>query len=218
VVVPDARLIATCPGEGLVVEIERGGGGRVLANVGAGVNPIAVDPSGDAVLVGFGNDANDQILRVPLDGGAVQVVADGLPVLNGFAVGPDDALYVPTGGAGGILGSGGLGRVDLTTGTFEQLDLHFADPATTGFSFACGVDVAADGTVFVAQCANAAVFAVDPTTGAVTLVGSGPSGIADNVAVMADGRVLLSSFFGPTLGVFTPQGGGYSPSSVTVGG
>jgi streptogramin lyase len=225
VVVPGGDLVATCPGEGLVVRIDTGdtGGtgearGSVLADVGTGVNPIALDPSGDAVLVGFGTEVDDRLLRVPLDGGPVTVVADGLPVLNGFAVGPDGALYVPTGGGGGIFGTGGLGRIDLDTGAFEQLDLHFPDPATTGFNFACGVDVAADGTVFVAQCFDAAAFAVDPSTGAVTLVGRGVSGIADNVAVLADGRVLLSGFFGPTLSVFTPQGGGYSRSSVSVGG
>lgn len=218
VVVPGGDLVATCPTEGLVVRIPRGGTGQVLADVGKGVNPIAVDPAGDAVLVGFGTDADDRLLRIPLDGGPVSVVADGLPVLNGFAVGPDGALYVPTGGGGGIFGTGGLGRVDLTTGTFEQLELQFPDPATTGFSFACGVDVATDGTVFVAQCLDAAAFAVDPATGQVTLVGKGVAGIADNVAVLADGRVLLSGLFGSTLSVFTPQGGGYSRSSVTVGG
>ncbi|MCZ7630983.1 MAG: hypothetical protein M5U19_18920 [Microthrixaceae bacterium] len=127
VVAPGGDLIATCPFTGNVIRVTRGGRAQVLAHVGDGVNPIELDPSGDAVLVGFGTDAHDELLRVPLTGGAVEVVADDLPVLNGFALGPDDRLYVPTGGAGGILGTGGLGVIDLATGNFEQIALSFAD-------------------------------------------------------------------------------------------
>lgn len=218
VVAPDGTLVATCPGEGKVIAIERGGRAHVLADVGRGVNPIALDPSGTAVLVGFGSEEDDRLLRVPLDGGPVQVVADGLPVLNGFSIGPDGRLYVPTGGAAGLLGGGGLGRIDLATGAFEQLDLHFPEAAVTGFAFACGVDVDAAGTVYVAQCASPAVYAVEPATGAVTRVGAAVTDVADNVAVLADGRVLMSGFFGARLTLFAPQGdGAYSGSALDVG-
>lgn len=219
VVAPGGDLIATCPFTGNVIRVTRGGRAQVLAHVGDGVNPIELDPSGDAVLVGFGTDAHDELLRVPLTGGAVEVVADDLPVLNGFALGPDDRLYVPTGGAGGILGTGGLGVIDLATGNFEQIALSFADGSRHGFDFACGTDVATDGTVIVAQCVNPSLWAVDPSTGAVSLIGRSPLPVADNVTILDDGRVLLSGFLGSKVAVFTPAEGGTWDRSVTnVGG
>lgn len=218
VVAPDTTLVATCPVEGLVIAVERGGTARVLADVGRGVNPIALDPSGDAVLVGFGTPDDDRLLRVPLDGADAQVVAQGLPVLNGFDLGPDGMLYAPTGGAGGSFGTGGLARIDLDTGTVEQLDLTFPGSERTGFSFACGVDVAADGTVFVAQCFEPAVFAVDPATAIATLAARAPFDAADNVVVLDDGRIVQSGFFGGRVAVSTPDAGGYSTREVFVGG
>jgi sugar lactone lactonase YvrE len=219
VVAPDGTLVATCPVEGLVVAVQRGGTARVLADVGRGVNPIALDPSGESVLVGFGtDDDDDRLLRVPLDGADVQVVAQDLPVLNGFDVGPDGDLYAPTGGAAGSFGTGGLARVDLGTGVVEQLDLTFPGSDRTGFSFACGVDVAADGTVFVAQCFEPAVFAVDPATSIATLATRAPFDAADNVVVLDDGRIVQSGFFGGRVAVSTPGAGGYSTREVFVGG
>jgi len=69
---------------------------RLLAAVGTGVNPIALDPSGTSVLVGFTYDGDDRLLRVPLDGGPVQVVASGLPALAGFGFGPDGKISFMT--------------------------------------------------------------------------------------------------------------------------
>lgn len=215
VVAPAGDLVATCPSTGEVIRVRRDGRAELIARVGKGVNPIELDPSGDAVLVGFGTDAHDELLRVPLTGGAVEVVADDLPVLNGFSLGPDDRLYVPTGGAGGILGAGGLGVIDLATGEFEQMTLSFTDASRDGFDFACGTDVATDGTVFVAQCVNPSLWAVDPATGAVSLVGRSPLPVADNVTILDDGRVLLSGFLGSRVAVFTPAGDGTWDRSVT---
>lgn len=224
VVMPDTSLVATCPADGTVIRVPRGGTAEVLARVGRGVNPIAVEPSSDPtlpankVLVGFGTDEHDELLRVPVDGGPVEVVADGLPVLNGFGFGPDGILYVPTGGVGGIFGTGGVGRIDPSTGGFTELTLTFAEPGKVGFDFACGADVASDGTVYVAQCLNAAVYAVDPATGAASLVGRSPLDFGDNVLALDDGRVVLSNFFGGQVTVFTPEaGGGWSTAVVRVG-
>lgn len=220
VVVPGGDVVATCPTEGLVIRIPRGGGrATTLANVGRGVNPIALDPSGTSVVVGFGSGDDDRLLRVPLDGGPVTTVAAGLPALNGFGFGPDGLLYVPTGGVPGLFGSGGLGRIDTATGAFTTIPLRFPDePGKRGLQFAVGADVAADGTVYVAQGFNASVYAVDPGTGVARLVGRSPIGVADNVVVLTDGRVLLSSFFGGTVTVFTPGAGGtYSTSVLRIG-
>ncbi|MFZ4433597.1 MAG: hypothetical protein ACOYOQ_10425 [Microthrixaceae bacterium] len=220
VVLPGGDLVATCPTEGLVIRVPRGGGrASVLANVGRGVNPIVLDPSGTSVLVGFGTEDDDRLLRVPLAGGPVQVVAAGLPVLNGFGFGPDGFLYTPTGGTGGLLGTGGLGRIDVATGAFTAIPLTFpGEPGKAGLQFAVGADVGADGTVFVAQGLNAAVYAVDPATGVATLVGRSPLDVADNVLALSDGRVLLSGFFGGKVTVFSPgPGGTYATSVLQIG-
>jgi streptogramin lyase len=216
-VMPDASLVATCPTSGLVVRVPRGGTAEVLDAVGRGANPIVAHPDGDSVLVGFGTEERDELLRVYTDGRATEVVADDLPVLNGFGFGPDGLLYVPTGGAGGLLGTGGLGTIDITTGTFSGIPLAFSEPGKTGFDFACGADVAPDGTVFVAQCANAAAYSVDPATGAAELVGRAATDFVDNVVRLTDGRVLLSSFFGGTATVFTPAGAGWDRSLLAIG-
>lgn len=219
VVLPGGDLVATCPTEGRVIRAGRGTGtSTVLATVGAGVNPIALEPGGTTVLVGFGTDGDGRLLRVPVDGGPVEVVATGLPALNGFGFGPDGLLYTPTGGAAGFLGTGGLATIDPATGTFTPIPLSFpGEPGRTGLDFACGADVADDGTVFVVQCFNAAVYAVDPATGVATLVGRSPGGIADNVLVLDDGRVLISDFFGGSVTVFTPAGGSYTASTLHIG-
>lgn len=220
VVMPDDSLVATCPSSGQVIRFPRGGGAlQLLANVGAGVNPIALDPSGTAVLVGFGTDEGHTLLRVHLDGSPVEVVADGLPALNGFGFGPDGLLYVPTGGVGGLLGgTGGLATIDVSTGAFTPIPLTFDDPAKKGFGFAIGVDVAADGTVYVGQGFSPEVYAVDPHTGHATLVGAAPMSLADNVLVLSDGRVVMSGFLGGDYTVFTPEGsGGWTTSVGHVG-
>lgn len=214
VVAPDESLIATCAGPGTVVRVSRDGTNDVLAHVGLGVNPIALEPGGSAVVVGFGTDDNDELIRVPLDGGPVQVLADGLPVLNGFSFGPDGRLYVPTGGVQGLIGStGGLGVIDTATGEFTKIPLTIPGSSTTGGShdglpFAVGVDVGADGVVYIAQGMNPAVWAVDPGTGVAGLVGRSPLAYADNLAVLGDGRIILSGFVGNQVVLFERDGTG----------
>lgn len=216
-VMPDAALVATCPTTGKVIRVLRAGNAEVLDIVGRGVNPIVAHPSGDSVLVGFGTEDHDELLRVYTDGRPTETVADDLPLLNGFGFGPDGLLYVPTGGAGGLLGTGGLATIDITTGAFTEVPLTFSEVAKTGFDFACGTDVAPDGTVYVAQCSNAAAYAVDPTTGSATLVGRAATDFVDNILRLGDGRVMLSSFFGGTATVFTPSAGGWDRSLLTIG-
>ncbi|MCO5305691.1 MAG: hypothetical protein M9906_07085 [Microthrixaceae bacterium] len=219
VVAPDGSLIATCAGEGTVVRVQRDGAVGVLSVVGRGVNPIALEPGGKAVVVGFGTTDDDRLLRVPLDGGPVEVVADGLPVLNGFGFGPDGRLYAPTGGVEALLGStGGLIAIDVSTGSTEVIPLQFDEPGRTGLAFAVGVDVGPDGTVYIAQGVDPALYAVDPATGHAALVGRSPEAAADNVLVLSDGRILLSGFVGNSVVVFSPDGtGGWIRTVTAVG-
>jgi len=126
---------------------------------------------------------------------SIEVVADGLPVLNGFGFGPDGRLYAPTGGVEALLGStGGLIAIDAATGSTEVIPLQFDELGRTGLAFAVGVDVGPDGTVYIAQGVDPALYAVDPSTGHATLVGTSPEAAADNVLVLSDGRILLSGF------------------------
>lgn len=210
VVAPDGSLVVTCPGDGTVVRIQRNGTKSVLARVGKGVNPIALAPDGTSVYVGFGTADDDKLIRVPLDGSPTRVVASGLPILNGFGFGPDSILYAPTGGAEALLGStGGLMSIDVTTGVANQIPLRFADdPARTGLTFAVGVDVAPDGTVYIVQGVDPRLWAVDPVTGEATLVGRSPLTAADNVAVLSDGRIALSGFVGNGIVIFSPDDSG----------
>ena len=218
VVLPGNDLAATCPTQGLVIRVHRGGAAVVLASVGVGVNPIVLDPSGTSVLVGFTYGGDNRLLRVPLDGSPVTTVASGLPNLSGFGFGPDGYLWVPTGGADGSLGTGGIGRIDISTGAFTPLTLSFpAEPARTGLDFASGIDVAADGTLFAAQALNAAAYAVSPITGAATSLGPSPVNPADNVLTLGDGRVVLSSFSGGSVTVYTPSGPGYATPVLAIG-
>ena len=69
----------------------------------------------------------------------------------------------------------------------------------------------------MAQALNGAVYAVDPDTGVATLVGPSPVGVADNIATLADGRVLLSGLTGGSVGVFSPSGAGFDVTVRPIG-
>ncbi len=215
VIAPDGRVIATCPTEGLVIAIERGGRATRLAAVGRGVNPIVLDPSGTSVLVGFEIAGRRDLLRVPLDGSAVTTVATGLPQINGVDLDSHGRLWAPTGGTDGLLGTGGLGWVDLTTGVFTKVALRFADRSQRGLRLACGVAVGPHDEIYVAQCVSPEVYRVDPTTGFATLVGRPATPVADNIASLPDGRVLMSPFTGNVVTVFDPVA--HTRSTVSIG-
>ena len=218
VVVPGGDLVATCPTQGVIMRVHRGGTSSLLAFVGTGVNPIALDPSGTSVLVGFTYGLDHRLLRVPLDGSPVQTVASGLPALGGFGFGPDGLLYVPTGGTEGALNAGGVGRINVATGAFTQLPLSFpGEPGKVGLDLAIGADVAADGTVFVAQSLNVAVYSMNPTTGVATSIGAPFANVGDNLVVLSDGRVIVSGFSGGGATVFTSSGAGYTASVRPIG-
>ncbi|MEI2638931.1 MAG: hypothetical protein V9F03_08065 [Microthrixaceae bacterium] len=215
----DGTLVATCAGAGGVIKVLPDGRSELLANVGLDVNPIVLEPGGESVIVGFGTEADDRLLRVPLDGSPVQVVATGLPVLNGFGFGPDGLLYAPTGGAASILtGTGGIIAIDVQTGAFHQLPLNFTDGDRSGFNFPSGVEVAPDGTIFVVQSTPAGLFAIDPVTFDVTAVADVPMQFLDNLVLLADGRIVVSGFLGNTIGVLSRNTtGDWDVSAVGVG-
>lgn len=201
VVAPDGSIVFTSPSGGVVGVIHPGGRPRVLATVGIGVNPIALDPSGTSVLVGFGFDARTQVLRVPLDGSPTTVVASDLPTLNSFSIGPDGALWAPTGGVlGGLFGSGGVIRIDLSTGASQELALHLPD-GSTGVKFAVATKWAPGIGLLLMQGLDAAIYLVDPATGATTLYADLPSDIGDNLMVTSSGTIFATGFSGSVMRV-----------------
>lgn len=202
VVTPSGAVVYTSPGTGIVGIVPPGGRPRKLAVVGQGVNPIALDPSGDAVLVGFEKEGSRAaLIRVPLDGSTPTEVASRLPQLNGFAVGPDGLVYAPSGGPAGVLGTGGVLRIDPATGVATPLALTFDEPGRRGFTFAASARFLPDGSLLVLQAVDPALFRVDVGTGSVTRFASLPSTFADNFVVASPELIYVTTFFGQVLKV-----------------
>lgn len=168
------------------------------------------------MLVGFETAGRHDLLRVPLDGGPVSTVADGLPQINGSELDSTGQLWSPTGGTDGALGTGGLIRIDPVTGSFTTVHLSFAAAGQTGLRLACGVTVGPHDEIYVAQCFSPTVYRVDPATGFATVIGRPATSFADNIAALPDGRVLMSSFTTNIVTVFDPVGHS-AQRSVSVG-
>lgn len=196
----DGSIVYTSPFERLVGRIRPDGSTSVVARLAFGPNPIVRDPADPdgAVIVGDGASERGQLVRVFLDGRPPEVIASGLPTLNAFSVGPDGWIWAPSGGLfSAIGGTGGVLRIDPGTGAAEELTLSFPEePARNGFAFPCSAKFGPDGTLYVLQGVEAAVFAVDPDTGVTRRVVDVPGGVADNLAFLAGGRMLVSQFLG----------------------
>lgn len=199
VVLGDGRLVSTSPFGRTVSVTERGGRSTVLARFDRGPNPIALEPGGEAVVVGFEAKPPTTIERVPLDGGPATTLASGLPALNGFDFGPDGFLYAPTGGVAGIFGGGGIAKIDTRSGEWSQLPLAFDEPGKTGLDFAVGIAFGPDRALYALQGISPAVYRVEVATGRATLVALIPTAVGDNLAFGSAGRLFVSTFIQPRL-------------------
>lgn len=206
VVTADGRLVSTSPKGGTVSLTERDGKTTVLAHFDPGPNPIALEPGGQAVLVGFEADEPTTLERVPLDGGKVTTIATGLPALNGFAFGPDGLLYAPTGGASGALGGGGIARIDTKTGQWSPITLSFDEAGKKGLDFAAAIAFGPHGEPYALQGIGPRVYRIDTETGAATLVAKLPTTTGDNLVVAPDGTIFVSTFQQPRLFELRPDG------------
>lgn len=204
IVAPDGTIVFTSPNGNFVGQIRPGGAPEVLAYVGQGVNPIVLEPSGTSVLVGFAFQDGSQLLRVPLDGSPTTVVASGLPALNSFSIGPDGALWAPSGGVGGLLGTGGIVRIDLTTGTWANVPIHLPD-GSTGVKFAVAAKWAPGIGLLLLQGIGAAIFLVDPATGSTTLYADLATDIADNMTITPAGKLYATGFSGAIMEVMADR-------------
>jgi len=212
VVAPDGTIVYTSPQGNIVGRIRPGGSPEVLAAVGQGVNPIVLEPSGTSVLVGFAFQDSSQVLRVPLDGSPTSVVASGLPALNSFSIGPDGALWAPSGGVAGAFGGGGLVRIDLTDGSWQQIPLHLPD-GSSGVKFAVAAKWVPGVGLLLLQGLDAAIYLVDPATGTTVPYADLPTDFSDNMTVTPAGRLFVTGFFGQVMEVHPD----HSVSFVPVG-
>lgn len=211
---PDGSLIYTSPGTGVVGRIVRSGpdAGQVsvLAKMDEpGVNPIALTPDGTAVIVGYGSGEVGRLDRIDLATGDVTVVAAGLPDLNGFAFGPDGAIWAPVGGPlTALTGEGYVIRIDLETGAAAALPLTFpAEPGKRGLSFPVSVKWTPSGKMLALQgIGPGALYEVDPATGVSTRLATLGSDFGDNQTTLPDGRTFVSAFIGGTMTVVGPDG------------
>jgi streptogramin lyase len=202
VIAPDGSIVYTSPGTGVVGRVRRTGplAGRVtkLAQLPAGVNPIALTPDGTAVVVGYGSGDTDRIDRIDLATGVVTVVAVGVPGLNGFSFGPDGGLWAPIGGPlAALTGDAGIVRIDIDNGVVARLPLTFpGEPDKRGIQLGASAKWTPDGRLMVVQGIGAALYQVDPSTGETTRYSTIGTDFGDNEVALADGRIFVSGFFG----------------------
>jgi sugar lactone lactonase YvrE len=187
VVTPDGSMVYTSPLDGIVGRARPGSRPEILAHLNT-PNPIVLEPSGNSVLVAETLLTTSRVLRVPLNGGTTQVVVNGLPPLNSFDLGTDGALYAPSGGIPtAATGTGGVVKLDPATGDYQQLVLKNPDGTSfKGFAMPVAAKFGQDGTLYVLQGINAAVFQVNVTTGVTSRLARLLSPSGDNLAVFSD--------------------------------
>ncbi len=196
VVIDDQGRVVTGLDDGRIVRLgSEGQPTRVLADTRG--RPLGLEwlPDGDLLVC----DAEVGLLRVPRDGGAVEVLVSHvaghrLLLTNNAAVEPDGTIWFTESTrcnplddfVGDVLehnGSGRLLRRDPDGTVEEVLD---------GLSFANGVTLVGDDEVWVAETAAYAIHAVarsGPTAGTARVVTDGLPGFPDNLSTGADGTV-----------------------------
>lgn len=164
---------------------------EVIADVGAGANPIAVRSDG-AVIVGRAGAATG-LWEIDPTGDAAPVELADPGNLNSFDITDDDVLYGPS------LGEAAVVRVDPFTGETSAVvaDVDGAPVALRWHDNRIHVLVLG---------ASTTVDVVDPDSGEVTSSVDTGLTVADNLAVADDGRVFVTGLTEPTVTVLGPDG------------
>jgi streptogramin lyase len=168
------------------------GRSRTVANAGIGVNPIALAPDG-SLRVGHAYLASG-LSHVDPATGAVRVLARDL-ALNGFAFGPDGALYAPR--TDTIPAR--LVRVDPGTGRSTTVSFD-AGLAAVSVRFPPATRGEAATTAYVLMASPPAVRRIDIRTG--RRVGTDlslPLAVDDNMAFAPDGTLYITANVSPTV-------------------
>jgi streptogramin lyase len=111
--------------------VDAGGSPLTVATADEDIGPLAIAPNGDVYYT-----TGTPLFRLPAGGGAPQTVATGFTGTHGLAVAGDGAVLVSDTGGDRVV------RVDPATGASATL-FRTADPR--------GIDVAADGTIYVVE-------------------------------------------------------------------
>lgn len=169
---------------------------EVLANIGAGANPISFADDG-TLYVGRAVTGDGLYEIDPTGREKPREIVASLGNVNAFDVAPNGRIYGPKfGGAG----AGSVVRINPGDGSVEQV--------ATGLNLPFAVKLSADGmTAYVAEAGPPAqVRKVDLTTGALSVLGPVPATIVDNLALGPDGTVYVTLFNKPEIAVLAPDG------------
>ena len=164
------------PGGGLF-EVFRDDRPRIqLAADLQGPNGCCVGPDG---YIYFALVFPGEIRRIPVDGGAIELVAEHLAAPSSCRVGPDHAIYFSQGGSGQIT------RVDPATGELQTI--YEGRPGIDNF------DINADGRICISYYLDGAIYEVLSRTEARELVA--PALLAPYGIAVADGAVQVADGF-----------------------
>ena len=192
VIAPDGSVHWTGWLSGAVGSIAPGGDTtEVIANVGAGANPIAL--RGDGVLVVGRAGGATGLYTVDPTGDSTPVPLSDPGNLNSFDITPDGRFFAP----------------GLNTSTVIELDPDTGEVLRTVASVE-GSPIALrwhDGSIYVLVLSDAArVFRVDPAAGTTELFGATGHTAGDNLAVAEDGTVYVTGLAEPIVTVLDPDG------------
>jgi len=180
-------LVADYDG-GKIIRIDPSSGAQTLVAISPLLEEaadLALVPNGDLIVTSE-DSADPGILRVTPAGVVTRVVgaANGLDRPYGAGLAPDGGVRVVDYSFGP---TGALFNFDPGAGALQTLSTN------NRFFDSLGLDVAPDGSVYVASNAPPQINRFDPTTGAVTPVSSaGLIGLAFEVHVEATGTLLVS--------------------------
>jgi len=175
VVGPDGAVYYTAILTGEVGRIAPDGTHSTVVNLGMGVNPITFTDDG-RLFVGKAF-IGDGLWEVPLNGDPVRLV-DATPGVNGFDW-YEGYLYAPRPDLGEVI------KVNVDEGVAWAPEV-----VLSGLVYPTAVDIAPDGTMYVADHDGGGIFRFDPVAHSKTLVA--PSTTVDNMAIDSRGRVFFS--------------------------
>lgn len=174
---PDGNLYATEITEGRVSMRAPNGTTRVIQGDMPVANPIAFHQgrlfAGECRMGG-------RIMELDLNGGALRVLVDDVPMPNAFDVGPDGKLYFP------VMGANEIWRVGLDGGAHEVVARDLGVPDSVKFD--------KHGFIISTQVHSGQVLRIDPRTGDRTVLANLGPGL-DNSTFVGD-RLFVSNMTG----------------------
>lgn len=193
-VAPDGDVWWTGFDTGVVGRIGASGRSDDVATLRPGANAITTGPDGHLyVTAAVTGDGFWTIDPGAPDAGAREI-APALGNVNGFAFGPDGALYGPAYAEQ----KSTVVRIDLATGA--------TTPVAEGFRFGASVRFGPDGRAYVLSAIQPEVHVVDLATGESAHFATPSTPVVDNMAWGPDGNLYVSAMNKPEITVIGPDG------------